>query len=89
MTYKEILEIDHVPSSQDSPAKPIIDEMIKEDSDLTYMKINHDEDPWIVKMFVSSLAPTQMPMFIGFVDGRISGSVSGSVSKQDLKDIIK
>jgi hypothetical protein len=89
MTHKEILEIDYTSSSEESPAKPIIDEMLSEDSDLTYMKINHDEEPWIVKMFVSSLAPTATPMFIGFVDGRISGSVSGLVSKQDLSSIIK
>jgi hypothetical protein len=88
MTQREILEIDTTPSSSDSLVKPIIDEMLSEDSDLTYMKINHDEDPWIVKMFVSSLAPTATPMFIGFVDGRISGAISGAVSKQDLKGII-
>lgn len=89
MTHKEILEIDSTPSASDSSVKPIIDEMLEEDSDLTYMKINHDDDPWIVKMFVSSLAPTQTPMFIGFVDGRISGTASGRVSKEDLSNLIK
>lgn len=88
MTQKEILEIDTTPADSESSAISIIQEMLNENSELTYMKINHDEEPWIAKMFVSSLAPTETPFFIGFVDGRISGATSGSVSREDLDRII-
>ncbi len=87
MTQKEIIKIIDGSTDQPDVDASVMNELISEDPEISYTQISNTEEPWLVKMLISSRPPTETPFFIGFVDGKISGSVSGSVSKEQLRNL--
>lgn len=87
MTQKEIIKIVDGPVEEIDGNASIINELISEDPEISYTQISNTEEPWLVRMLISSKPPTETPFFIAFVDGRISGSVSGNASKDELKNL--
>ncbi len=88
MTQKEIIEFSNNKSKASVIMEPIIKEFLYENPDVSYSKVNYDEDPEIVKSLISSQAPTVSPFFIGFYNGHAIGYTAGIVSKEELKKII-
>jgi hypothetical protein len=87
MTQKEIIKIVDGPIEELDSDVPLINELISEDPEISYTQISNSEEPWLVRMLISSRPPTETPFFIAFVDGKITGSVSGHASKDQLKDL--
>jgi thioredoxin-like negative regulator of GroEL len=88
MTQKEIIEFSNSTSVASQAMQPIIEEFLKENPNISYSRVNYDEDPDIVKMLISSQAPTIAPFFVSFHDGKATGSAAGIVSKDELRKII-
>lgn len=88
MTRKEIIEITNTSSVTSEVMQPIIEDLVANNPDIDYTRINHDEEPDLVRSLVSSQIPTISPFFVGMVDGKIAGTTSGVVSEQDLKSLV-
>jgi thioredoxin-like negative regulator of GroEL len=88
MTQKEIIEFSNTNSHASQAMEPVIKEFLRENPDVSYARVNYDEDPDIVKMFIKSQAPTISPFFVSFVNGKAHGSASGILSKEDLGSIV-
>jgi hypothetical protein len=88
MTLKEIIEITNTSSVTSEVMEPIIKDFVTDNPEIGYTRINHDEEPELVKLLVSSQIPTISPFFVGMVDGKIAGGVSGVVSKEDLENLV-
>ncbi len=88
MTRKEIFEITNTSSVTSEVMEPIIKDLVTDNPDIDYTRINHDEEPELVKLLVSSQIPTISPFFVGMVDGKVAGSASGVVSKEDLENLV-
>jgi thiol-disulfide isomerase/thioredoxin len=89
MTHKEIIEFSNTTSHASQAMEPVVEELLKENPDISYTRINYDEDPDMIKAIISSQAPTISPFFVSFKDGKAVGSVAGLVSKEDLINIVK
>lgn len=87
MTQKEIIKIVDGPIEEIDGDVSLMNELISEDPELSYTQISNTEEPWLVRMLISSRPPTETPFFIAFVDGKITGSVSGSASKEEFKNL--
>lgn len=87
MTHKEIIKIIDGPAEQIDSDAPLMNELISEDPEISYTQVSNTEEPWLVKMLISSRPPTETPLFIAFVDGKIMGSVSGQASKEQLRGL--
>lgn len=88
MVQKEIVEFSNTASQASLAMQPVIKEFLEENPDISYTRVNYDEDPDIVKLLIKSEPPTISPFFVSFNDGRAKGSIAGIVSKEDLKKII-
>ena len=88
MTQKEVIEFSNTTSKGSVVMEPVIEEFLKENPEVSYTRINYDEDPDLLKAIISSQAPTISPFFVSFRDGQAVGSIAGVVSKEDLKKII-
>ncbi len=88
MTLKEIIEITNTSSVTSEVMEPIIKDLVSDNPDIGYTRINHDEEPELVKLLVSSQIPTISPFFVGMIDGKVNGSVAGVVSKEDLENLV-
>lgn len=89
MTQKEVIEFSNAGSRASLAMQPVVEEFLKENPDVSYTRINYDEDPDLIKLIISSQAPTISPFFVSFNDGKAVGSAAGIVSKEDLTKIIK
>lgn len=69
--------------------EPMIQEYMEDNPEISYIKLNAEEDQSIIKQIIPSRPPIVSPFFIGSVDGRISGTASGMISKDDLGNITK
>lgn len=88
MVSKEIIEFSNSYSKASSAMQDIVREMLKENPDVSYTRVNYDEDPDLVKAIMAAQPPTISPFFVGFTDGKMSGSVAGVVSAQDLTKLV-
>jgi thioredoxin-like negative regulator of GroEL len=88
MVQKEIIEFSTSTSEGSKAMKPIIDEILKDNSELSYSRVDYDKEMDLMRSLISSQPPTVTPFFVVFNDGKPSGSISGVVSEEDLKDII-
>jgi thioredoxin-like negative regulator of GroEL len=89
MTHKEVIEFSNTGSKASQAMEPILEAFLKENPDVSYMRVNYDEDPDLIKAIISSQAPTISPFFVSFKDGKAVGSAAGLVSKQDLETLTK
>jgi hypothetical protein len=88
MVSKEIIEFSNSTSQTSSAMKSVIEDLLKENPDVSYMRVNYDEEPDMVKAIIASQPPTISPFFVGFTDGKLSGSVAGLVSADDLTKLV-
>jgi len=89
MTQKEVIEFSNSGSKASLAMEPVVEEFLKENPSVSYTRINYDEDPDLIKLIISSQAPTISPFFVSFADGKAVGSAAGIVSKEDLAKIIE
>lgn len=89
MTQKEVIEFSNAGSKASQAMIPVVEEFLKENPDVSYTRVNYDEDPDLLKAIISSQAPTISPFFVSFKDGKAVGSVAGLVSKEDLESLTK
>lgn len=88
MTKKEIFEITNSNSVSSNIMEEVVQDLVRDNPEIDYTRINQDEDPELVNMLLKSQAPTITPFFIGFSNGKVTGGISGIVSKQDLLNIV-
>jgi thioredoxin-like negative regulator of GroEL len=86
---KEIIEFSSSGSQASAAMQDIVKDMLKENPDVSYTRINCDEDPDLVKTIIASQPPTVSPFFVSFKDGKISKSLAGIASVEDLEELIK
>ena len=89
MVSKEIIEFSSSGSQASAAMQDIVKDMLKENPDVSYTRINCDEDPDLVKTIIASQPPTVSPFFVSFKDGKISKSLAGIASVEDLEELIK
>jgi thioredoxin-like negative regulator of GroEL len=89
MTHKEVIEFSNAGSKASEAMEPVVQEFLKENPDVSYTRVNYDEDPDLLKAIISSQAPTISPFFVSFKDGRAVGSAAGMVSKEELEILTK
>jgi hypothetical protein len=89
MTTKEIIEFSNSNSHASDLMKDVVAKLLAANPDLSYIRVNYDEDPDLVKAIIASQPPTISPFFMSLKDGKVSKSISGIVSIEDLEDLIK
>jgi thioredoxin-like negative regulator of GroEL len=89
MTKKEVIEFSNLGSKASEAMEPVVREFLKENPDVSYTRVNYDEDPDLLKAIISSQVPTISPFFVSFKDGKAVGSAAGLVSKEDLTSLTK
>jgi thioredoxin-like negative regulator of GroEL len=88
MTQKEIIEFSNKNSQASVAMEPVIKKLLEENPEVSYSRVNYDEDPDLIKMLIASQPPTIAPFFISFNNGKAVGSAAGIVSKEELKNIL-
>lgn len=89
MTTKEIIEFSNSNSHASESMKDVVAKLLAANPDLSYIRVNYDEDPDLIKSIIASQPPTISPFFVAFTDGKVSKSVAGIVSIEELEDLIK
>ena len=89
MTQKEIIEFSTSNCVTSTVMEPVIKEILEQNPDVSYTRINYDEEPDLVKAMIASQAPTISPFFVSFFNGRISGSAAGLISANELSKLLK
>lgn len=85
MVSKEVIEFTNTDSKESQSLQPLVKAAAEENPEVTYTRINYDEDPDIVKSLISSQPPTISPFFVSFIDGKAVASAAGLVSAEELK----
>lgn len=67
----------------------VIKEILEQNPDISYARINYDEEPDLVKSMIASQPPTISPFFVSFFDGKMSGSAAGLISADELSKLLK
>lgn len=62
---------------------PLVEELSEEEKDVTFVKVNVDENPDIAQRYGIMSIPT----LIAFKDGEIAGSILGFQPKEALKQL--
>jgi hypothetical protein len=88
MTKKEIIEFSNKDSAASLLMEPVIRQFLEENPDVSYERVNYDEDPDAVKALIASQPPMVAPFFISFNNGKAIKSASGIISKEDLEKIV-
>ena len=88
MVSKELIEFSNSDSHTSAAMEPIIEQILADNPDISYVRVNYDQDPDLVKAIIASQPPTISPFFVGFNDGKISGSAAGLISAQELAKIL-
>lgn len=89
MTQKEIIEFSNSKCVTSTAMEPIVKEVLEQNPDVSYTRINYDEEPDLVKSMIASQPPTISPFFVSFFDGKIHGSTAGLVSAHELSKLLK
>lgn len=89
MTQKEIIEFSNSKCATSIVMEPIIKEVLEQNPDVSYTRINYDEEPDLVKSMIASQPPTISPFFVSFSDGRMHGSAAGLISANELVKLLK
>lgn len=88
MVSKEILEFTTSESEISKTMEPVIQNVIDDNPDIAYTRIDEDQEPEIRKLIVNSKNPISHPCFVGLKDGKVSGIASGELSKAELKSLV-
>lgn len=88
MTKKEIIEFSNKNSKASLAMEPVIKQFLEENPEVSYERVNYDEDPDAVKAIIASQPPMVAPFFISFSDGKAMKTASGIISKEDLEKIV-
>ena len=89
MTQKEIIEFSNSGCAASVVMEPVIKEFLEQNPDISYARINYDEEPDLVKSMIASQPPTISPFFVSFFDGKMSGSAVGLISADELSKLLK
>lgn len=89
MTQKEIVEFSTSESKTSEIMQPIVQELLHNNPDVTYTRINYDEEPDLVKAMIASQPPTISPFFVSFYDGKMFASAAGLISADELSRLLK
>jgi thioredoxin-like negative regulator of GroEL len=84
MTTKEVFEFSNTDSKVSIALEPLIQAAVIENPEVSYTRINYDEDPDIIKALIAAQPPTISPFFVSFVDGRAVASAAGLLSAEEL-----
>jgi hypothetical protein len=87
MTQKEIIHIYNTGSKNSELLEPMINNYIDSNPEISYLKLEAEEDRMLINQIIPSRPPITSPFFIGMVDGRINGTASGMISQDDLGSI--
>jgi len=86
MTQKEIIEINlQRPVGQDN-MPPKIDEILSEDPEIIYTRLNYEDDSDVIKSIVNSGQPIASPFFLALRDGKVFNSFTdpSSITNSDI-----
>jgi hypothetical protein len=89
MAQKEIVEFSTSNSKTSEIMQPVIQELLHNNPDVTYTRINYDEEPDLVKAMIASQPPTISPFFVSFCDGKMFASAAGLISVDELSRLLK
>jgi thioredoxin-like negative regulator of GroEL len=89
VSKKEIVEFSNKDSVASEAMKQVVEELLQANPDLSYIRVNCDDEPDLVKTIIASQPPTVSPFFVSFKDGRMSKSIAGIASIEDLEELIK
>lgn len=89
MVSKEIIEFTNKDSEISKVMRPIVEELINGDPEISYTRINEEDEPELRKLIIASKQAVNHPCFVGLVGGKISGMSSGmALSKEDLRSLV-
>lgn len=89
MSKKEIVEFSNKESMASKAMEQVVEKLLKNNPDLSYTRINYDDEPDLVKAIIASQPPTISPFFVSFEDGKMSKSLAGIASVEDLEELIR
>jgi hypothetical protein len=89
VSKKEIVEFSNKDSMASEAMKQVVEKLLQNNPDLSYTRINYDDEPDLVKAIIASQPPTISPFFVSFEDGKMSKSLAGIASVEDLEELIK
>lgn len=89
MSKKEIVEFSNKDSMASEAMKQVVEKLLQNNPDLSYTRINYDDEPDLVKAIIASQPPTISPFFVSFEDGKMSKSLAGIASVEDLEELIR
>lgn len=86
---KEIYEFTHKDSEISKSMEHVVEELVHTNPDISYTRVNEEEEPELRKLIINSKDPINHPCFVGVVGGKISKISSGmELSKEDLKSLV-
>jgi hypothetical protein len=89
MVSKEIIEFTNKDSEISKTMEPVVEELVSHNPDISYTRINEEDEPELRKLIINSKQAVNHPCFVGLVGGKISGMSSGmTLSKQDLESLV-
>ena len=89
MVSKEIIEFTNKDSEISKTMEPIVEELVSHNPDISYTRVNEEDEPELRKLIINSKQAVNHPCFVGLVGGKISGMSSGmTLSKQDLESLV-
>lgn len=88
MGQKEIFEISTSESQASLAMSEIVKEILQENPEVSYTRLNYDQDFEIIKTLIQSKPPTVSPFFLSMHNGKIIGSASGIISKTELFKLV-
>jgi thioredoxin-like negative regulator of GroEL len=89
MTQREIVEFSTSKCVTSEIMEPIVKEVLSKNPDVSYTRINYDEEPDLVKAMIASQPPTISPFFVSFCDGKMFASAAGLISVDELSRLLK
>jgi hypothetical protein len=89
VSKKEIVEFSNKDSMASEAMKQVVEKLLQNNPDLSYTRINYDDEPDLVKAIIASQPPTISPFFVSFEDGKMSKSLAGIASVEDLEELIR
>lgn len=89
MVSKEIIEFTNKDSEISKVMEPIVEELIVSDPEISYTRVNEEDEPELRKIIINSKEAVNHPCFVGIVGGKISGMSSGmTLTKEDLRSLV-
>lgn len=83
-----MIEFSNTNSAASESMKEVVQKLLEANPDLSYIRVNYDEDPDLVKAIIASQPPTISPFFVTFTDGKMSKSLAGVASIEELENLI-